>query len=159
MHQSCDLCGRSDAHLKANVAGMAAIVCDRCANLGVVTGEVEEPKKPSEVKKMEQKKAQIVEKVIDVVEDIGQKVHRKREELGWKQEDLAKKISEHESMVSRIEHGYIPSPDIARKLEHVLQIKLTEVSNQNEQEYVSGKGAGALTLGDVMMVKKKSDRP
>jgi uncharacterized protein (TIGR00270 family) len=140
------------------VAGTAAIVCERCAHLGVVVGEIEEPKKQSEIKRIEKKKAQIVEKVIEVVEDIGQKVHHRREELGWKQEDLAKKISEHESMVSRIEHGYIPSPDIARKLEHALQVKLTEVSTQNEQEYVSGKGTGPMTLGDIMVVRKRSER-
>ncbi len=159
MQQGCDICGRSDAHLKAKVAGMDAVVCDRCANLGVVTGEIEEPKKPSEAKRIEQKKAEIVQRVTEVVEDIGAKVHKKREELGLTQEDLAKRISEHESMVKRIEHGFIPSPDIAKKLEHALQIRLTELVNPNEQEYTSGRGAGALTLGDIMTIKKRSDRP
>jgi len=109
MQQGCDICGRSDAHLKAKVAGMDAVVCDRCANLGVVTGEIEEPKKPSEAKRIEQKKAEIVQRVTEVVEDIGAKVHKKREELGLTQEDLAKRISEHESMVKRIEHGLAQS--------------------------------------------------
>lgn len=158
MAPSCDLCGHSEAHLRARVAGAEAAVCDRCARLGTVIGEIEAPKKQSEIKKLEQKKTQIVERVTEVVEDIGPKVHKMREELGWKQEDLAKKISEHESMVSRIEHGYIPSPDIARKLEHALQVKLTEVSTQNEQEYVSGKGTGPMTLGDIMVVRKRSER-
>jgi uncharacterized protein (TIGR00270 family) len=153
---SCDLCGHSEAHLRARVAGAEAVVCDRCARLGTVIGEIEARKKPSEIKKIEQKKTQIVERVTEVVEDIGPKVHKTREELGWKQEDLAKKISEHESMVKRIEHGYIPSPEIAKKLERALHIKLTEMVIQNEQEYVSSKGAGALTLGDIMVVKKKA---
>jgi len=155
MPHGCDLCGRVGANLRAKVAGTEATVCDRCARLGVVIGEIEEPKKPSEIRKIERKKTEIVERVTEVVEDIGQKVLAKREELGLKQEDLAKKISEHESMVRRIEHGYIPSPNIAKKLEHALHIKLTEQVNPNEQEYASGKGVGALTLGDIMIVKKK----
>ncbi len=156
MAPSCDLCGHSEAHLRARVAGAEAVVCDRCARLGTVVGEIEAKKKPSEIKKLEQKKTQIVERVTQVVEDIGSKVHAKREELGWKQEDLGKKISEHESMIKRIEHGYIPSPEIAKKLERALHIKLTELVNPNEQEYTSSKGAGALTLGDVMIIKKKA---
>lgn len=155
MQPSCDLCGHSGAHIRARVAGMDATVCERCAHLGVVTGEIEEPKKPSEIKKIERKKTEIAERVIEVVEDIGAQVHKKREELGWTQEDLAKRISEHESMVKRIEHGYLPSPSIAKKLEHALRIRLTELVNPNEQEYASGKGAGALTLGDIMIVKSK----
>jgi ribosome-binding protein aMBF1 (putative translation factor) len=58
-------------------------------------------------------------------------------------------------MIKRIEHGYIPDLHIAKKLEHVLHVKLTELVAQSEQEYVQSRGGGALTLGDVMTVKKK----
>jgi ribosome-binding protein aMBF1 (putative translation factor) len=48
-----------------------------------------------------------------------------------------------------------PSLKIAHKLEKVLHLNLTEFVNTNEQEYVSGKGGGSLTLGDIMVIKKE----
>lgn len=151
--QSCDLCGRPGAHLKAKVAGTEAIVCDRCAAMGTVIEEVREPA-PREAVKIEKQEKRRAERQEEVVEDIGELVRAKREELGWKQEDLGKKISEHASMVKRIEHGYTPSLKIARKLERVLRLNLTEFVNPSEQEYTSGRGGGALTLGDMMVVKR-----
>jgi len=150
------LCGRPGARFKAKVAGTEAIVCDHCAALGIVIEEIQEAPKPSQVKRMEKQKKEIVTKTEEVLEDIGSMVKAKREELGWTQEDLGKKISEHESMIKRIEHGYIPNLHIAKKLEHVLHVKLTELVIQNEQEYVQNRSGGALTLGDVMTIKKKT---
>jgi len=156
MQPSCDLCGRPGARFKAKVAGAEAVVCDHCAALGTVIEEIEEAPKPSQVKRIEKQKKEIVVKTEEVLEDIGSIVKGKREELGWTQEDLGKKISEQDSMIKRIEHGYIPDLHIAKKLEHALHAKLTELVTQSEQEYVQNRGGGALTLGDVMTVKKKT---
>jgi len=157
--QSCELCGRPGARLKANVAGTESIVCDNCASLGTIIEEVIE-KKPSEIKqeekRIETQKKMFVERSQEVVEDIGEQVRQKREELGLKQEELGHKISEHASMVKRIEHGYLPSLKIAHKLEKVLHLKLVEYVNPNEQEYVTSKSGGAMTLGDIMIIKKQS---
>jgi len=151
------LCGRSDARFRAKVAGTEATVCERCASMGEIIEELREPPKPSEIKRAERREKATVEKVDrveEVVGDIGAQVRRKREELGWKQEELAKKISEHESMIKRIEHGYIPSLKIAHKLGQALHIKLTEYVTQSDQEYASSSGGGAPTLGDMVVIKK-----
>lgn len=152
--QSCDLCGRPGAHLRARVAGTEAVVCDNCASMGEVIEEAREPT-PKEVQKIVKEKKRREERTEEVVEDIGELVRKKREELGLKQGDLAKKISEHESMIKRIEHGYVPSVKIAQKLGRLLDLTLTEFINPSEQEYTSSKGGGALTLGDIMIVRSK----
>ena len=155
MTQSCDLCGLPDAKYLAKVAGTEAIVCERCASMGTVIEELREAPKPAEVKKIEKKKENFAPRTEEVVEDIGEIVKTKREENDWKQEDLGKKISEHASMVKRIEHGYIPSLKIAHKLEKVIHVNLTEFVKEEEQDYSSGKSGGALTLGDVMNIRKE----
>lgn len=158
MQPSCDLCGRPGARFKAKVAGTEATVCEHCAALGTVTEEIQEAPKPSEARHVEKQKREIVTKTEEVLEDVGRIVKEKREDLKLTQEDLGKKISEHESMIKRIEHGYIPDLHIAKKLEHVLHAKLTELANPNEQEYVQNKGGAALTLGDIMIVRKKEPK-
>jgi putative transcription factor len=115
---------------------------------------IKEPPKPKELKQMEERKKEIRETVEDVVDGIGEQVRAAREKMGLKQDELAKKINEHESMVRRVEHGYIPSVAIARKLGKVLHLKLVEASDANEQGYTTGKGAGELTLGDIIVIKK-----
>jgi uncharacterized protein (TIGR00270 family) len=147
------MCGRGEARFKAKVAGMEANVCENCASHGEILEEIRE-QKPAEIRKIEKEKKQIVERTEEIVEDIGEQVRSKREELNLKQEELGKKISEHASMVKRIEHGYIPSLKIAHKLERVLNLKLTEFVNPSEQEYTSSTTGGAITLGDVMIIKK-----
>lgn len=156
MKQSCELCGKPGARFKAKVAGTEAIVCDKCASMGTILDEVQEAPKPSEFKKIEREKKEIVQRTEEIVEDLGEIVRKKREENNWKQEELAKKISEHKSMVHRVEHGYMPTLKIAHKLERVLGLNLTEFVNQNEQGYTTGKTGGAMTLGDIMIIKKKS---
>ncbi len=158
MTQSCDLCGRPDARFRARVAGTEATVCERCASMGEIIEQVREPPKKSEIKRIERQKRATVrdtDRIEEVVDDIGEKIRHEREELDWKQEELAKKVSEHESMIKRIEHGYIPSLKIAHKLEKVLHIKLTEYVKPTDQEYVSGSSGGSMTLGDMVKIKRE----
>ena len=149
------MCGRKEAAFLVNVAGAKMVACPRCAAHGEIIEELMEKPKPAEVKRVEKQQKRIVEKADEVVENIGEIVHKKREELELKQEDLGKRVNEHESMIKRIEHGYIPDLEVARKLQKFLQVKLIETVNQSDQEYLSNKGGGAMTLGDIMIIKKK----
>jgi putative transcription factor len=158
MTQSCDLCGKPDAKFKAKIAGMEAIVCPDCASHGSIIEEIKE-EKPKEIqRRIEKKKKETIKRTEDVVEDIGDQVRAKREELGLKQEELAKKIKEHASMVKRIEHGYLPSLKISHKLEKVLHINLTEYTTASDQEYTQSTKGGVMTLGDMMVIRKGSQK-
>ena len=90
-----------------------------------------------------------------ITPDYSELIKKKREKLGLKQEELAKKIAEKESIIHKIESGqFEPSVELARKLEKFLNIKLIE---QHEEVKVSlgKKGEGAATLGDVVVIRKK----
>lgn len=156
MRPTCDLCGSSEVAFKARVAGTEAMVCGRCASHGEVLEELKEPPKKAQLRRIEERKKEIAPiKTEEVLESIGETVKHKREEMGLKQDDLGKMVTESGSMVQRIEHGYIPTLEIAHKLERALHVKLTELVNPSEQEIVSNTGGGALTLGDIMVVKKQ----
>jgi putative transcription factor len=155
MRQSCELCGGPEAKFFARVAGMESNVCAKCANLGEIIEEVQETPKPSVIRREEKKRQTIIERNEEVVEDIGEMVRQKREELGLKQEQLGKLVNEPESLIKRIEHGFIPRLKTAHKLEKALKLNLTEFVSSEEQEYSSGKTGGGMTLGDAMIIKKK----
>jgi putative transcription factor len=149
------MCGRKEATYLVKVAGAKMIACPRCAEHGEIIDEIAEAPKPAEARRIERQKTQIVQKTEEIVENIGEIVRKKREELGLKQEDLGKKVSEHDSLIRRIEHGYIPDLGVARKLQKFLDVKLIEEVKASEQELTSNKSGGALTLGDIMVIRKK----
>ncbi|MBN2518768.1 MAG: TIGR00270 family protein, partial [Candidatus Altiarchaeota archaeon] len=96
-----------------------------------------------------------VEVVEEVLDEIGTLVRDKREGMGVKQEDLAKIINEPVSLIKRVEHGFIPDLKIAHKLQRVLHVKLTEQANAEEADYADAGKKENLTLGDVIIIKKK----
>jgi len=88
-----------------------------------------------------------------IADDVARRVSRARQKLGMKQEHLAKKIAEKESLVQKIESGqFTPSIRLARKLENHLRIKLVEQhAEKREQKFKSDKVA--LTIGDMLQLK------
>ena len=150
------MCGATEIKYKARVAGTEAMVCGNCAAHGEILEELKEPPKKAELRRIEERKKEIAPiRTDEVLENIGELVKHAREERGLKQDDLGKLASEHGSMIQRIEHGYLPTLEIAHKLERVLHVRLTEVVNASDQEFISNRSGGALTLGDMMVIKKQ----
>jgi len=150
------MCGKPGANKIAKIAGAEMTVCDSCAGRGEIVEEVREPTRRERIieQRREEPTIERAPKVEEVLEDIGESVRTKREELGLKQEDLAKRINEPASIIKRIEHGFIPNLKVAHKLQRELHVKLTEVVEGSEQEYATGRSGGEMTLGDVIVIKK-----
>lgn len=94
----------------------------------------------------------------EVVEDYADRVKKAREALGWTQKALAEAVRESENVIKRIESGrLVPSIDLARRLEKVLNIKLLEPAEESSTSkyVVKDKGLKDLTLGDVVTIRKK----
>ena len=72
MPQFCDLCGAREAKFKAKVAGTESMVCENCASLGQITEEFREPA-PAEIRKIEKKQKEKVERTEDEVTVQGSK--------------------------------------------------------------------------------------
>ena len=72
-----------------------------------------------------------------------------------KQEELAKRLNEKESLMHKIESNSItPSISLARKLEKALGIKIVQVYREDEKRKVNLKDE-SLTIGDLIKIKEK----
>ncbi|MBW2977464.1 multiprotein bridging factor aMBF1 [Candidatus Woesearchaeota archaeon] len=150
----CDMCGSEERVYKTNIEGSILNVCKACSKFGTVIAPVREEievRREREIKEIEKEpEKEIIELVVG---DFADRIRRKREELGLKQEDFAKKLNEKESVIHKLETGeFKPSLDMARKLEKVLGIKLVE---EYEEEGKATKTESAeLTVGDLIKIKK-----
>ncbi len=153
----CEICGKDELLFKANIEGTMMNVCKPCSKYGKVISvardkiNVEQKKDDAKLEAPVRKK----EIVQTVVEDYGERVKKRREHLGLKQEELAKMLSEKESLLHHIESGkFEPNIELARKLERFLKIKLVEEYEEENSQLPRGK-ADDLTIGDLIKVKKK----
>lgn len=145
---ACEMCGKDEKLFIVEIEGTQLNVCSQCSSYGkVLKNAAPVQKKKIVVAKRPEKE------VIQVIrEDFSQLIRAKREELGLKQIELAKKLSERESVIHKIESGsYTPSLALARKLEKHLGLSLIE---QREIERQNLKSTSLnLTIGDMIKLK------
>ena len=66
-----------------------------------------------------------IECEMEIVDNYGWKIKETRRKMGLKQEDLARKINEKQSLLQKIEkEEIIPSEEARKKIERVLNISL-----------------------------------
>jgi len=149
------MCGKETSLFKAIVEGTELKVCDKCAKFGKIVERIRPAAKPKR-KKDEKEEEEGPETVQVIVPDYSKKVKLARESLGLKQEELAKRINEKESIIHKVETGhYEPNIMLAKKLERFLKIKLVE-EHQLEKTKAQKKVAAAegFTIGDVIKLKR-----
>jgi len=146
----CDMCGSVGKLYEAIIEDAELKVCHECSKFGKVIGIVkqEEPNKT----KSEEPKTEIMNIVVD---DYAEKIRKKRESLGLNQKEFAKKISEKESLIQKIESGHFdPSIGLAKKISGLLKIKLIE-EYEEKHEPQSRTKTDAFTIGDLIKTKSK----
>ncbi len=156
----CELCGRDVPRLKRVVIeGVILNVCDECAKFGKEIKGKDIPKDvrylPPEVvrerlERKRRKRKDYLEEEEVLVEDYPHVIREARERLGLTQEELAKRILEKRTVISKIERGEMrPDEKLIKKLEKALNIKLKEkISPIYKKD--EGKKSTALTLGDLI---------
>lgn len=153
----CDICGSEENLYITEIEGTRLNVCKDCARYGKIIASLEpEIKETPAVKSFAREIEKGPEKEIIhmVVPDFAKKIRQKREQLGMKQEEFAKKIAERESVVHKLETGELkPSLKLAIKLEKLLNIRLVE-EYEEEHKIKSGEGPAELTIGDMLKLKK-----
>jgi putative transcription factor len=144
MHEECVICGSKNATKKAKIEGVIVNVCEKCLKFGeeILSVEIKPSKKV--IPKLEE---------LDILirEDFNKIVKREREKMKLSQEELAKKIGEKESVVSRIEEGWEPPLNIIRKLERFFNIQLTEKVEEGKIERKPKRRK--LTIGDIVEIR------
>ena len=165
----CELCGKDVTFLrKVTIEGVQLEVCSECAKFGI-EAKKEEPKEEKGPQPVIAKRLEVREKRgkprdvytagerEELVEDFGAVIRRAREQKGMSQKDLALKINERVTILSKIEAGQMrPDDRFVEKLEKALGIKLRE----RVAEVVAGKESprGSLTLADLIRMQQKKDK-
>ena len=143
---NCELCGKQRELVLALVENIEMKVCSDCSKFGKVLREIKEIEE-------EEKKFEEEEFVEGIVDDYSKIIKEKREKMGMKQEDLAKKLNIKESIIHKIETGVLePSMEIVKKLENFLRIKL--ITEYNVKYKKIGTDDKVMTLGDLIGNKK-----
>lgn len=152
----CDMCGSEQRLFKTNIEGTILNVCGECAKFGKIISAIKIPEKIKPKKNIIITKADPEPEIIErIVDNFAEKIKAKREKLGLKQEDFAKKISEKESIIHKLETGeFQPNMELARKLEKALSIQLIE---EYEEEYKAAAKTSSETptIGDLIRIRKR----
>ena len=153
----CDMCGSEGKLYKAIIEGAQLNVCQECSKFGKVIGVIkqEAPRKiKSKIGTIDENKEPQTETMQIIVSDYAEKIKKKRETLGLKQEEFAKKINEKESLVHNVESGrYEPSIELAKKIERFLKIKLIE-DYEEKHETLKGTKTDSFILGNFIKTRK-----
>ncbi|MDI6730483.1 MAG: multiprotein-bridging factor 1 family protein [Candidatus Altarchaeum sp.] len=155
----CELCEAQKKHgKKIMFMGAPVIVCDECAVNGRIIGDVREQivekKKQDNTDKEISPATVLGEPEYEIVENFSHKIKDIREKKNLKQEDFAKRINEPVAYVKRIESGFVPSITVIQKIEQFLNINLIKKRERVVLPKID-KSKDVLTLGDVVVIKKK----
>ncbi|MBD3388910.1 MAG: TIGR00270 family protein [Candidatus Altiarchaeales archaeon] len=155
----CELCGKPVKEgFKVRLEGGVVTACRGCSRHGEVVKEMRHAGKPKPRKPKPQKEKDSgfsMEGEYELVDGYGPKVKSAREKRGWKQEDLGRAVNEPHSLIHRIELEKMePSVGVARKLENKLGVRLL-VRHMEDDEEVTGSEKKDLTLGDLVVVRRK----
>ena len=148
----CGVCGKRQAIGTAAVEGARMAVCQRCANYGRKLELFDEYRPPAREYSPRPPKRKMV-----LHEDYSIIIIKARQAKGLRREDLAKKVSMHESEIKSFEDGRAkPAPDNATKIEYALGVTLLvpETDSVLPHSKVTKSGdASEPTLADY--IKKK----
>jgi putative transcription factor len=160
----CEMCGKNVTFLrKVTIEGVSLEVCTECARFGV-EAKKEVPKETApkpiiaqrlEVREKRGRPHDVLEKMEkdDIVEDYGARIRVARERAGMTQKELAMKINERVTILSKIEANQMrPDEKVIKKLQKELGIVLKE----KVPDIVASKESARqpLTLADMIKMKK-----
>lgn len=167
----CEMCGKESEFTKTIfIEGTQLKVCKECSRFGESSdGKGGGSKKKSAAagptrtmvaerlqareRRMKTRSIYADEETTDLIPEYSRVIREARMARDWKQEDLAAKINERTSVIAKLENGTMrPTDALLKKLEHELNIKLTEKVALVKAEGGHSQGK-TLTLGD--MIKKK----
>lgn len=161
----CEMCGKDVTFCKkVTVEGVQLEVCAECAKFGI-EAKKETPKEASpkpvvaqrlEVREMRSRPRDVLQSVEkeELVEDFAKRIKSARERAGMTQKDLAMKINERVTIISKIESNQMrPDEKVISKLQKELNIVLKE---RVPEVVASKEGAKtSLTLADLIKMQRE----
>ena len=161
------MCGKDVTFSKkVMIEGVLLGVCAECAKFGTEADKgrpsVEGPKPMIEQRLEQREKRQKQRDVYsdggqeELVDDYAARVRNARSRMGVTQKELAAKLNEKQTILSKVESGTIrPDDRLIRKLQKELGIVLKEMTPPVADVKSTSSGSGSLTLADLIKMKEK----
>ncbi|MFW5987656.1 MAG: multiprotein bridging factor aMBF1 [Methanohalophilus sp.] len=158
----CEICGAEikGEPFKINVEGSELNACNRCSQYGTSVStrkpvsRKNTPVRQGIKKSSKPKKNPVTAPTEELIDEYEQTIREAREAKGFTQEELASEIKEKASLIKKIEKGdIVPEDSVRTKLEHALDIELTE--KVGEDDWDTNTLDRGTTLGDIVTIKKK----
>lgn len=156
----CELCGNPAIAGKFMIEGCELEACKECGRSGSPVKKKKDIPDILEQKQVLQKKRfgwKTPESEETLVDNYAELIKKKREKMGLTQLQLAKMLTERESLINKIEAGdFTPRLDTAKKIGNIL--KLTLVEKKQTKAFIPSRdkgGSSGMTLGDFIEVRKK----
>ena len=165
----CEMCGKEVPHLrKVQIGGTTLEVCKECARFGeeetatpgrapVVSGPAASAAPPPAPAFTHhgRKKDALSRGEMELVDDYNRRIIEGRRRNDLTQEELARRINEKKSVISRLETGEMrPSDRLVKKLEKELGVKLKEHVEYQVETSKKRVATGGVTLGDLIRMEK-----
>jgi len=139
----CPICGKSGKTVKVRIEGAVIDVCESCARFGSKLPSYQPIKKPVKLE---------LDEELELVQGYGRLVKAARIKKGMTRIELAQKVGEKESVISRIEKEEMrPEDELVERLEQLLGVKLLE--RYAKKKVDSRERKAELTIGDVVEVR------
>lgn len=152
----CDICGKAPVRALILVEGAKMLACASCMRSGKIIQRFDEDRPPSTLSEG----SIVMESAEEIIEGYGKIISNAREKLKLPISVVAERIRERESYLNGVEHErFMPTLEVARKLEHELKVKLVEKVSAT----VTASGPGQKkfsepTLADMLDTKKKKEK-
>lgn len=163
----CEICGAEirGKSFRITVDRAELEVCDQCKGFGKEVS----PRGPAGVRKSvpgsgvvvsfpgRRQGRNVFDQIKDeLVDDYAERIRKAREAKHMTDEQLASRTQSKVNIIRKVERGeLVPEDALVRKIEYVLEIKLTEGISEPERTGHRGESR-ALTLGDLIKVKRDS---
>ena len=156
----CEVCGREifgQPYYRV-IEGGRMTVCGRCAQFSTKEWDPSKPqaqprrRQPRSARPRPRSDIEAAE-TLELVENYGELIRRTRQRKGISVEDFAKKLSEKESVIKKLEKEQMNPPMVLiRKVQRELGIKLLDEAPTSTGTVLT-KPMGPRTLGDVIKIK------
>jgi putative transcription factor len=150
------MCGGKKAVMVSLIEGVELNTCEDCGKFGKRVKVLVGQKQAIVHQARQMARPRENEKIVIMVPGYAKMIKQAREKMGLKQEDVAKKISEKESLLHNIESGHHePDVELAKKLGRFFHIKIIDEIEDKGDPQEQGKSPGSLTVGDLINIKKR----
>lgn len=162
----CEMCGsQATSLIRSKIEGSELSVCPGCARFGTKVQKKNAPRKfvPRSIAPRSQNKKDQFVSEFELVSNYSSLIQKTRSKLGKTQKEFAAMLNEKESLIHHMENSeFEPSIDLAKKIEKILSIKLLVKKKEGDSDDLldfvansSKNKSGAMTLGDMIKVRKK----